>query len=214
MTPTSDRAESAGSAGADPAGDPADLRATVDRLRRTIDQQRAEIDALRKLAGAAPTDERRTTLPVAESPSPTPSVARHRVAPPTAGADYTIVFDGGAIGNPGRGYGSYQVVGPSGLVAQRRVEYGDGVTNNQAEYRTLVEALEDLRDRLGRDAERVVVAVRGDSQLVVNQVTGRWKVKHPELRPLHRQVVELLRGFASSDVAWHRRDVSVRFLGH
>ncbi|MDP9366300.1 MAG: ribonuclease HI family protein [Chloroflexota bacterium] len=130
------------------------------------------------------------------------------------GADFTIVFDGGAIGNPGRGYGSYQIVGREGLVAQERLEYGDRVTNNQAEYRTLVEALEDLRDRLGRDATRSSIAVRGDSQLVIQQVTGRWKVKHPELQPLRAQVVDLLRGFARSDVAWHRRDASVRLLGH
>lgn len=207
-----------GAAGEDPAALVARLRAIVVHQQRTIDEQRSQIDALRKQAGAAPTVTRPTGAPAPgtapPAPAPAPQAPKSAVADRVPGFDYTIVFDGGAIGNPGRGYGSYQIVGPDGLVAQRRVEYGDGVTNNQAEYRTLVEALEDLRDRLGRESVRSSVAVRGDSQLVVQQVTGRWKVKHPELQPLRAQVVELLRGFARKDIAWHRRDASVRLLGH
>ncbi len=135
------------------------------------------------------------------------------MAKPVAGADFTIVFDGGSIGNPGRGYGSYQIVGGEGIVAQRRLEYGNRVTNNQAEYRTLIHALEDLLGRVV-SADKVPIAVRGDSKLVIEQVNGRWKVNHPDLRPLHARAVELLRSFGRKDVAWHRRDASVRVLGH
>lgn len=209
------------SAAANPDGNAAaqiaHLRSLVAHQQRTIAEQRAEIDTLRKQAGSAPTDHRPAPPPLPNAPTPASDVAAKtstRLAERVAGADFTVVFDGGSLGNPGRGYGSYQIVGPDGLVAQRRAEYGDGITNNQAEYRTLVEALEDLRDRLGRDAARSTVAIRGDSQLVVHQVTGRWKVKHPEMRPLHAQVMELLRGFARSDIAWHRRDASVRILRH
>ena len=200
----------------DPAALIAELRATVERQRRTIAEQQATIESLRVAGPTAsgPGREGDTSPPARPAVPQKPGPRTANVAPPVPGADFTIVFDGGAIGNPGRGYGSYQIVGREGLVAQERLEYGDRVTNNQAEYRTLVEALEDLRDRLGRDAARSSIAVRGDSQLVIQQVTGRWKVKHPELQPLRAQVVDLLRGFARSDVAWHGRDASVRLLGH
>ena len=94
------------------------------------------------------------------------------------------------------------------------MEFGDQVTSNQAEYRTLIAALEDLRERLGAGVRRGEVAIRGDSQLVVEQVCGRWKVKNAALQPLHRRVIELTRGFRRIDVAWHGRATSVRVLGH
>ena len=130
------------------------------------------------------------------------------------GADYLVTFDGGALGNPGKGYGSYHIAGRDGMVAHQRLEFGDAVTNNQAEYRTLIGALEDLRERLGQEAGTTAVAIRGDSQLVVQQVGGRWKVKNAELQPLHRRAVELLGAFGRADVAWHGRNNSVRVLGH
>lgn len=193
------------------------LRSIIARQQRTIAEQRDELETLRRRAGPAPTK----TPPARTAAASGGSMATANgtdagavVATAAAGADFTIVFDGGARGNPGQGYGSYQIVSASGLLSHERLEYGDRVTNNQAEYRTLIEALTDLRDRLGRAAAETTVAVRGDSQLVVQQVNGRWKVKHPELQPLHEQARELLKGFRKTDVAWHRRDASVRVLGH
>ena len=58
-------------------------------------------------------------------------------------ADYTIIFDGGSRGNPGEGYGSYELR----TRAERQIErltFGDHVTNNEAEYRTLIAALRDV----------------------------------------------------------------------
>lgn len=188
------------------------LRSIIARQQTTIAAQQSEIAALRGANGtgsARSREEMRDPAVTAQSPR----VGTGSV-PAVAGADFTLVFDGGSLGNPGRGYGSYQIVGPDGVLAHERLEYGARVTNNQAEYRTLIEALKDLRDRIGRAATRTTVAVRGDSQLVIQQVNGRWKVKHPELRPLHAEAIELLKGFRRSDVAWHRRDASVRVLGH
>jgi probable phosphoglycerate mutase len=182
----------------------AQLRSVIARQQQTIVRQQSELAALRDGTGPAR----------AAVPRPAPAAVGNGTGAPVAGADFTLVFDGGSIGNPGRGYGSYQIVGADGVLAHERLEYGDRVTNNQAEYRTLIEGLKDLRDRTGRAARERTVAVRGDSQLVIQQVNGRWKVKHPELQPLHAEVLELLRGFRRSDVAWHRRDASVRVLGH
>ena len=73
------------------------LQAELDRRQAVIDQQAAAIaDLQRRGGGGAP-------------PAPPP----RRDAKPVAGHDFTVVFDGGSIGNPGRGYGSYQIVAPT-----------------------------------------------------------------------------------------------------
>jgi ribonuclease HI len=130
------------------------------------------------------------------------------------GADYTIVFDGGSLGNPGKGYGSYEIAGLEGSVAARKVQFGNDMTNNQAEYRAVIAGLEDLLERVGPSAGSLSVAVRGDSQLVIRGLTGEWRVKHPGLQPLHRHASDLLRRFKRVDVAWHPRRESVRTFGH
>jgi ribonuclease HI len=130
------------------------------------------------------------------------------------GADYTIVFDGGSLGNPGKGYGSYEIAGPDGSVAAHKVQFGNGMTNNQAEFRAVIAGLEDLLERVGPRASSLSIAVRGDSQLVIRGLTGEWRVKHPGLQPLHRQAADLLRRFKRADVAWHPRRESVRSFGH
>jgi ribonuclease HI len=132
---------------------------------------------------------------------------------PTTAA-YEIVFDGGALGNPGKGYGSFVIRLGDVEIARERHEYGDRVTNNQAEYRTLIAALAKLRDLLGPEAATARVRIGGDSQLVINQVNGTWKVKKPELAPLRDAVREGMRAFGRTELAWHRRDRSVRELGH
>ncbi len=130
------------------------------------------------------------------------------------GADYTVVFDGGSLGNPGKGYGSYEITGPDGTVAARQVQFGNDMTNNQAEFRAVIAALEDLLQRVGPQADSLSVAVRGDSQLVIRGLTGEWRVKHPGLQPLHQRAADLLRRFGNVDLAWHPRRESVRTFGH
>ncbi len=130
------------------------------------------------------------------------------------GADYTIVFDGGSLGNPGKGYGSYEIAGQEGSVTARKVQFGNDMTNNQAEFRAVIAGLEDLLERVGPRAGSLSVAVRGDSQLVIRGLTGEWRVKHPGLQPLHRRAADLLSRFKRVDVAWHPRRESVRTFGH
>lgn len=137
---------------------------------------------------------------------------RARHAP---GFDYTIVFDGGSLGNPGLGYGSYEILTSSGeSVHRRQVEFGDGMTNNQAEFRAVIAGLEDLQARLGPEASSISLAIRGDSALVVRGLSGEWKVKHPGLQPLHRQARDLLDRFGAVDLEWRPRRESVRAFGH
>jgi ribonuclease HI len=134
----------------------------------------------------------------------------------TDAPDYRITFDGGSRGNPGEGYGSYEL--RSGTRAEIvRLSFGDRVTNNEAEYQTLIAALRDLIGRItaqGKRADAYALAVRGDSQLVIFQITGQWKVRNARIQPLHREAVALLEQFGTRDIRWQPRAHSVRTLGH
>ncbi len=89
-------------------------------------------------------------------------------------------IDGGARGNPGpAGYG-VRIEQPDGALIEEFCESIGIATNNVAEYRALVSALEWAKGR-----GHTQVHVRSDSLLLVQQMRGRYKVKHPGLQPLH-----------------------------
>ena len=71
-------------------------------------------------------------------------------------------------------------------------------TNNQAEYQALIEGLKAMKDW---DFDRLEVCM--DSRLVVEQVNGKWRVKEPELKELHRQATELLKQFGDRVTVKH-----------
>ncbi|MEA2526454.1 MAG: ribonuclease [Thermomicrobiales bacterium] len=130
---------------------------------------------------------------------------------------YRIVFDGGSLGNPGRGYGSFAIKGPGQYAATEKLNYdhlGNRVTNNEAEYLTLIGALEWLANDLGERAKHSRVSVLGDSQLVISQLKGAWKVRKEELKPLHNRASTLLGRFGRFDLTWQPRAESVKVLGH
>lgn len=132
--------------------------------------------------------------------------------------DYIITFDGGSKGDPGLGYGSYQILRVRDRKERvQRLEFGDRVTNNEAEYLALIRALEALIKGIrlaGNEPQMFALEVRGDSKLVMEQVAGRWKVKEPRLQPFHKRARQLLDEFGSVKLTWHRRDKSVAVLGH
>jgi len=127
---------------------------------------------------------------------------------------FQIVFDGGSLGNPGKGYGSYEIMSGGEVVRLGREEYPGKLTNNQAEYMTLIEALKWLSGALGDDARTARVDIRGDSQLVIYQLTGKWKVKNARMVPLVEEARQLLRRFGITNIGWHPRAESVKKLGH
>jgi ribonuclease HI/probable phosphoglycerate mutase len=110
-------------------------------------------------------------------------------------------FDGGSRGNPGPA--AYGVV----------IQSGDGIplvtigrfigtaTNNVAEYKALIAGLQEAKKL---EAERLIV--RGDSQLIIRQMTGQYRVKHPDMIPLHRQAVETAAGFKHVAYEYHPRE--------
>jgi probable phosphoglycerate mutase len=113
-----------------------------------------------------------------------------------------IEADGGSRGNPGpAGYGAVVRDAATGEVLAERAE-GIGVTtNNVAEYRGLIAGLTAARD-LGAET----VTARMDSKLVVEQMSGRWQVKHPAMQPLAREAKQLAGGFAQIRYEWVPRE--------
>lgn len=129
-----------------------------------------------------------------------------------------VVFDGGAIGNPGAGYGSYAVSGAVATPAPVRIKFpGNRTTNNQAEYRTLIAALEWVFAAAEQQhivSNRLALEIYSDSQLVVEQVNGRWKIRKADLLPRVNEVRTLLQRAGEWSLTWHPRSESVRILGH
>ncbi|MGW0596841.1 bifunctional RNase H/acid phosphatase [Streptomyces sp. NPDC002776] len=95
--------------------------------------------------------------------------------------EFIVEADGGSRGNPGpAGYGAVVFDAATGQTLAERAEYLGVVTNNVAEYRGL---LAGLRAAFDLDPT-ATVHVRMDSKLVVEQMSGRWKIKHPDMKPL------------------------------
>ena len=103
-----------------------------------------------------------------------------------------IHVDGGARGNPGPAAIGVVIARPDGSLVEEIAEPIGVATNNVAEYRAVLAALERAR-ALGESEIRLV----GDSELVARQLQGLYKVKHPAMRELHAAARGLLSGFSS-----------------
>ncbi|MFF3888033.1 reverse transcriptase-like protein, partial [Streptomyces sp. NPDC001914] len=105
--------------------------------------------------------------------------------------EFIVEADGGSRGNPGpAGYGSVVIDAATGETLAERAEYIGVATNNVAEYRGLIAGLEAAREL---DAT-APIRVRMDSKLVVEQMSGRWKIKHPDMKPLAARAAGVLPG--------------------
>jgi len=105
------------------------------------------------------------------------------------GSDFVLYCDGASRGNPGPssiGAIAYAKDVEAPVLTVSRVI--GTATNNQAEYRALIEGLRSLQ-ALGATSVEVLM----DSELVVRQITGQYRVKHEGLKPLHREALELLK---------------------
>jgi ribonuclease HI len=157
-----------------------------------------------------------------EAPAPATFASQMELLPAEPAGDgapdYVLVFDGGSRGNPGWGYGSYAITRTAdGARRLERLDLGDGYTNNEAEYDTLIAALGDLIARIeeaGRQPSEFRLEVRGDSALAINQIEGRWKAKEPRMRVRRDRCRRLLGRFGGVTLKTQPREESVRILGH
>lgn len=114
----------------------------------------------------------------------------------------TVEADGGSRGNPGpAGYGAVVLEHGTDEVLLERYESLGTTTNNVAEYSGLIAGL-----RAAAELGATWVDVRMDSKLVVEQMSGRWQIKNPGLRPLAAQAAKLVDGFAKVTFDWIPRE--------
>ncbi|HET6477041.1 MAG TPA: Nif3-like dinuclear metal center hexameric protein [Thermoleophilia bacterium] len=114
---------------------------------------------------------------------------------------FHLYTDGGARGNPGPAGIGARLLTAAGDVVEELADFIGRATNNVAEYQALLAGLEIALDR---GVERLDVFL--DSELVVRQVNGQYKVKDAGLKPLHRQACLLLSRFHEVDVKHVRRE--------
>lgn len=109
----------------------------------------------------------------------------------TAPRRLVVEADGGSRGNPGpAGYGAAVIDPVDAVTLAEAAEYIGVATNNVAEYRGLIAGLTAVKE-LFPDTP-VEVRVRMDSKLVVEQMSGRWKIKHPDMKPLAAEAAGIL----------------------
>jgi ribonuclease HI len=112
-----------------------------------------------------------------------------------------VNVDGGARGNPGPAAIAAVVQGPGGEVLEERGERIGRATNNVAEYKALLLGIELAAARGAGELELI-----GDSELVVKQVKGEYKVKDANMRKLHAEVKAALRPFRQWSIRHVRRE--------
>jgi ribonuclease HI len=118
--------------------------------------------------------------------------------------DATVHIDGAARGNPGPAAFAFVLERPGEPVVEHAERMGTA-TNNVAEYSALLAALEKAAD-LGVTSLRIL----SDSELLVKQMTGEYRVKHPDLQALYAEAQHLLKRFAGVTFTHVRREQNKR----
>jgi len=111
--------------------------------------------------------------------------------------------DGASRGNPGKSASGYRLLDASHKLLERRAFHNGVCTNNVAEYRAVVAALKKALERFGAGTEITVVS---DSTLVINQLSGNYKVRSPGLKALNKEALVLLSKFKSHRLLSVRRE--------
>src|SRR3954468_2493851 len=98
----------------------------------------------------------------------------------------TLEFDGGSRGNPGPAGIGVVIRAKDGTPLVTLGKFIGRATNNVAEYRALITAMEEAL-KLGAKK----IQIRGDSELIIKQMRGEYRVKHPDLKPLYEDAYQL-----------------------
>ena len=133
-----------------------------------------------------------------------PDAPSAHLMPPLPGqapeSPISIVFSGGSQGDPGRGHGNYSVQWPGDPRQLVRLQFGPAVTGDQAQYDSLIAALEATLARLEEHQAQTKTArlvIHSDSPLVVNQVRGLWRCNEPLLQIRLTRTLALLEMFGA-----------------
>jgi ribonuclease HI len=117
--------------------------------------------------------------------------------------EWLLMVDGAARGNPGPAGCGAVICDEKGAVVRELSRYLGHATNNVAEYEALLMGLEALVE-----LTRHKIVVQSDSQLLVRQLNGEYRVKDEKLKVLYRRATSLLRQFASYRIVHVRRELN------
>ena len=112
-----------------------------------------------------------------------------------------IYADGASRGNPGNAGAGIIITAEDGKVIKKTGKYLGKTTNNEAEYQALIIALEEAKAMGATD-----IKIFADSELMVRQIKGEYKVKSEGLRPLYGKAMSILMGFKRYDIIHIERD--------
>ena len=115
--------------------------------------------------------------------------------------EWLLMIDGAARGNPGPAGCGAAICDENGVVVRELSRYLGHATNNVAEYEALLMGLEVLIE-----LKRKKIVVQSDSQLLVRQLNGQYRVKDEKLKVLHHRATGLLRQFAAYRIVHVRRE--------
>ena len=127
---------------------------------------------------------------------------------PASGETYKALIlhvDGGSRGNPGPAGCGAVLLDASGRVVDEKSRFIGHATSNEAEYHALIMGLKAARERGAAE-----ITIRADSQLMVRQINGAYKVKSPNLRPLFSEAKNLLSEFSAWRAEHVRRELNAR----
>lgn len=141
---------------------------------------------------------RRAPEPVARAAEPAPVPGEAKNLP-----KLVLFSDGAARGNPGPAGAGAVLKTPDGRIVARVGKFLGVQTNNYAEYLGLILGAERALELGARELD-----VRADSLLVVSQLRGEWKVKHPGIVPLHARAKALLQRFGRVSIQHVRRELN------
>jgi ribonuclease HI len=116
-------------------------------------------------------------------------------------ARFKAAIDGGSRGNPGPAAWGVAILNDAGECTDGHFGTLGRATNNVAEYHALLEALK-LAEQRGADE----VDIQADSELIVRQIEGRYRVRHPDLKPLFARAMQRIRRFESFRIRHVRRE--------
>jgi ribonuclease HI len=114
---------------------------------------------------------------------------------------FRAAIDGGSRGNPGPAAWAVAILDAAGEYREGYAGVLGHATNNVAEYSALVEALKLAEQNGAREVE-----IFADSELIVRQVQGLYRVKHPDLKPLFGEAMSRVEGFKSFRIEHVRRE--------
>jgi len=161
-----------------------DLEKSIKKLNISRDEARALLRGFIK--GKRPLQ--RKSAPEKAAPA--------KASASSKGGSYDLYVDGGSRGNPGPSGAGAVIKAADGTIVKRLKKHLGTGTNNRAEYMALIMALTAAR-KLGAKS----VHVYADSELVVRQISGRYRVKSPLLQPLYREAKGLLLSFAGFKIS-------------